>query len=158
MKVNLVIGQPDQYRPGYLNVDPLAEASREGVVKGDVFDLSHSLDAGEAEEIVAMGLLHYLPRAQYGQALAQWASKLAHGGRLTVSVLNLVGIAHSLVDGKLSVDDTARLLYGPQESNWDYIKSGHASFTLSLHMINLGLEIQSKTWEGHYAIVTAVRP
>lgn len=140
-----------------MNVDNCAPMGDPKRTRGNVGDLSDLVDAGEAEEIVALDILDFFPGEMADQVLHNWLSRLSRGGKITVGVVDVREVARGLLDGRLTLDDAQELLHGRQTAEWDYRKS---VFTLS-HLVevltNLGLKVLKKRVENYRAIVTAER-
>lgn len=159
MKVNVLLDNPGDCRSGYLNVDPFAPADcSDGRVRGDASDLSTLVDAGECSEVVALDVLDYFPGAAVDQVLRNWLSRLCHGGRLTVSVVDLREVSRALLAGNVSMDDANELLTGKQEKAWQFKKSVFTLSQLVEVMTNLGYRVLAKRVQNYRAVVTVERP
>ena len=158
MKVNLLLDEPAGVMPGWLNVDPLAPAGDEGRVNGDPANLSAFVDAGEVEELRALGVLDYLPRAVAQKAIEHWASLLAHGGLLAVSSLDLLEVSKSFQNRFISLEQASLLLYGQQEKAWQFRHCSHTALELSRLLEARGLVVLKRRVEHFFAVVVARRP
>lgn len=159
MKLNLLMDSPGDVRSGYVNVDPHApQGDEHGRVRGDVFDLSHVADAGEVSEIVALDLLDSAPVAEAEAVLNHWLSRLAHGGRLTVSVVDLREVARSFLNGVLSTDEANALLFGAQDRPWRFKRAAYTLPQLVDAMASLGYRVLAKRVQDFRAVVTVERP
>lgn len=159
MKVNLLLDNPGDVRSGHVNVDPLApDDCRDGRVRGDVADLAHSVDAAEAEAVVALDVLDYFPGAVADVVLGNWLSRLARGGTLTVSVVDVREVARSLLAGNLSLEEVNELLLGKQEKPWQFKKAAFTLSQLAEVLKNLGYQILARRVQNHRAVVTCRRP
>lgn len=159
MKLNLLIDNPGDVRSGYVNVDPLApESSPDGRVRAHLHDLSVVVDDGEAAEIVALDVLDYFPQAQADDVLSGWLKKLAHGGRLTIGVVDLKEVARGVVQHTLSAEDVNELLHGKQEQPWQFRKASYTAGQLAEVLGNLGYKILARRVQGHRAVITVERP
>jgi len=159
VKVNLLIDNPGDVRSGYVNIDPLApENDPDGRLKGDVGNLDHAVDGGEAEEILALEVLDYFPGHQADDILANWLSKLAHGGRLTISVVDVKEVARAVCSNNLSIDDINELLHGKQEKPWQFRKSAYTLSQLVEVLSNQGYKVLARRVQNYRALVTVERP
>jgi hypothetical protein len=158
MKLNLLIDNPADVRNGYINVDPYAPVQDEhGRVAADLSDLTHSVDNGEAAEIIAYEILDYYP-AKLGDALLDnWLRKLAHGGTLTISTVDHSEVARAIGHGRLSLAETNELLHGKQERDWDTRKASYTLDDLVVVLNNKGYKILTKRVRSLRAYITAQR-
>ena len=158
MKVNLLIDNPGDVRSGYLNIDPIAEPGDvNGRIKGDIGNLSEHVDAGEADEIVALDILDYFPTNTVDIVLNNWLTRLRHGGRLTMSVVDIREVARGVLAGNLSPNDYNELLYGKQEQPWQFKKSIYTLNQIAEVLANLGFKILSKRIQNLRAVITIER-
>lgn len=112
VKVNLLINRPDDVRSGYLNLDPAATPeSRDGRVHTDLGILAE-VDAGECQELVAHDILDAFPIDRVDAVLGIWLSKLAHKGRLSLSVPDLREVSRAYLAGGLTAEQANLLLHG----------------------------------------------
>jgi hypothetical protein len=158
VKVNLLLDSPSGALPGHLNLDPLAPAGDASRTPCDPTDLSPYVDAGEAQELLAHDVLDHVQLPRADAVLAHWASRLAHGGTLTVSCVDMMAVAHALADRTLSPEDAALLLHGEQRRGWDYRHSGRTLAQLARGLEGLGLQVLRKRTAGLRAVVVARRP
>lgn len=156
MKINLVIDGTPEIRVGYLNIDMMY--GKDGVVVGNFMNLNPLVDDGEAEEIFALDILDYLTLAQGEATIAHWVSKLAHGGTLVLSAVDIIEVSKALIARIITVDEANSYLHGEQKKQWQF---RHASYTLGGLVALLeakGLQIQKKRISSLNAIVVAIRP
>lgn len=159
MKLNLLIDNPGDCRSGYVNVDPLTpDDCSDGRVRAHLHDLSPVADDGEAVEIVALDVLDYFPAAQADEVLQGWLRKLAHGGRLTVGVVDLKEVCRGVLAHTLSDEDANELLHGRQERPHQFRKASFTLGKLAEVLGNLGYKVLAKRVQGHRAIITVERP
>lgn len=158
MKVNLLLDNPAGVRNGYINIDPFAPDNDRDRVKGDVSTISHSIDDGEASEILAYDILDFFAANMADEILAHWLSKLAHGGTLTVAVIDLLEVARGVTSHIVSIEQAQDLLHGLQEKKWDLKKSSYTLQQLVSTISSRGYKVLSKRVENYRAIVTCQRP
>lgn len=155
MKVNLLINSPDDVRSGYLNIDPSGpDPAVSGYVKGDISDLSHSVEGGECHELVAHDVLDAFHGTFVDQVLDNWLSKLGHRARLCLSVVDLREVCRAYMAGRLSLDETNILLHGNSYSR----KCSLTLAQLAEVLTNKGLVILTRRIENYRAVVVAERP
>lgn len=158
LRVNLLLDTPADVRADWLNIDPTAQPGDKERIACDLGRLDALVDAGEVGELVAMDILGFAPRPLMEKMLSHWISKLAHGGSLTVSVLDLLEVTKSLQNRLITVEQASELLYGSQDKPWRFRQSGLTLGALSAILQAKGLKVQKKRMSGFQAIVVAVRP
>ncbi len=158
MKLNLLLDNHNDVRSGYVNVDPFApEQDKYGRVRADVNNLDAVVEAGEATKIVVSDILSYFPPEQVDEILTNWLSKLAHGGTLAVTVVDLREVARKFLANIIPIEDMQSLLHGAQEQPWQFRKS---SLTLPLLIevfTTRGYKILSKRIQNNMATVVVQR-
>ncbi len=159
MKVNLLIDNRAGVRNGYTNIDPYADPiDPAGRVTGDLSNLSHVVDDGEAAEIVALDIISYYPSRLTPLLLKNWSSKLAFNGTLTISVLDQSEIARQIRSGALDSNAACDVLHGTQQRDWQNIKSSFTMQSIISLIEATGLVITKKRPVGHKLFISAVRP
>lgn len=122
-KVNLLLDNPGDVRNGYLNFDPQTPGQcSDGRIRAAVDDLSHTIDANELEELVAHDILDYFGVSEADRVLDHWLSRLAHGGTLSLSVVDLREVSRAVLANALDIADVNELLFGQQERAWQFKK------------------------------------
>ena len=155
MKVNLLLNNAGEARNGYLNVDPFApDASEDGRVKCPVDKMNGFVEANECTELVAHEVLDAFSMRQVDEVLSHWVGRLAHGGKLAISVVDAKEVSRAYLAGKLSNDDFNALIHGDRYHR-------QCSLTL-LQLVDVvkafGLNILLKRVENFRAIVVGERP
>lgn len=158
MKINLLVNSPKDVRSGFLNVDPFAsEPDQHGRVKSDLVNLDKFVSDGEATQLVAHGILNYFPIDKADEVVEKWLAKLAHGGTITLSAVDLREVAKKFLANVINIEEANSLLHGEQKAEWQYYKS---SYTLSVIVEVLetkGYRILLKQVNGNIATVVAQR-
>lgn len=90
MRLNLGCG--DEHEDGWVHIDYRADAAD---VVADATQLP--IASHTATEIRALDLLEHFPHDRTQAVLAEWRRVLAHGGKLTVKVPNIVALARALL-------------------------------------------------------------
>ncbi len=157
MKVNLLLDNPGDVRSGYLNIDAFAPPGDRERVKGDVYILDDHVDGGELEELVAHEVLDYVPLKDAGSVIDGWLSKLAHKGRITISVVDLREVCRAVLAGTVDLNTANQLLHGEQRRGWDKKRLSFTASVLSDILSQKGLKILSRKVTNHRAVVTAER-
>jgi hypothetical protein len=156
MKLNLLLHGQD-LRGGYLNVDPFAEPDSDKVV-GSVTNLDALVHDAQADEIIALDILDFLPACDVDATLEHWVSKLRHGGTVTIGGLDLHEVARRFHLGQIDLDAANQLIHGRQRFPWEYRKSTLALSVLISKLLTLGLIPTRKVYSDEFYCVTARRP
>lgn len=152
MKINLLINSPNDIRSGYLNIDPAADGKDCRVV-GDLAVLD-MVDGNECEEIVAHDILDAYAGENVDIVLSKWLSKLSHGGKLSLSFIDVRSVARALLNGEIDLETFNVYVHGST-----YLKK--SCFTLT-HMTevfaNSGYNVLVKRLENYRATIVIERP
>lgn len=123
MKVNLTIG--GQSINGFMNLDQVAQPNQSDRQLADLAKLDDIIDHNEVdEELLALDVINFFPLQMVPQVVNHWCCKIAHGGLITISSLDLQEAARTISLGTIS--DTLqinRLLYGNVTNTWTIRKS-----------------------------------
>lgn len=157
MKINLLLQNPLDIRSGHLNVDPYANG-QDGRVKGRLLDLSPLVDANEASELIAHDILDFFGAVQVDQALNHWLSRLAHGGKIVVSAIDVGEVGRAFLSGTIDLDTANTLLYGEQDKPGRWRKSALTLSRLAAVLEGKDLKVLSKRVANYRGVVTAIRP
>lgn len=150
MKVNLLIGNVADFRNGYLNLDA---SIRESVDDRYPCSLNEwpGISPNEATEIVALGVLDHIPVSAVAEVFAYWVSRLAIGGSLHFSALDILETTYQLGSVTQNLVESANtLLYGGRQS-------AHTVESLASLAQNHGLTVRWKCLRGVEAVIEAVR-
>ncbi len=158
MRLNILLDDPGGARSGYANVDPFAPEGDRDRFKCDVSNLDAVVDNGEAVEIVAHDILDYFGVGKIDEILDHWVSKLAYGGRLSLSVVDVREVARGLLAESLPFNDASILIYGAQQRAWDFRRSMFTVARLAEVLENKGFNVLKKRIENFRAVVTCERP
>lgn len=158
MKINLLYNNPYDVRSGYINIDPFAQmGDPAGRISGDLNNLEDLVCANEATEIVAHDLLDKFPAEYVDQILDHWLSRLAHKGKLTVSVIDVYEVGKSILTNLLNMDQIQILLHG-QPVKGHTVLTAFTLEQLDNVLSNKGYKVLKKFVENHRAIITVERP
>lgn len=157
MRLNLLLDDPGGVRPGYVNVDLLAPAGDPHRTQCDPTNLEPVCDAGGCEELVALDILDYVPLAQANAVLDHWVSRLAHGGTMSVSVVDLLEVSRAFADRRLTVEEANLLLHGEQKKQWQFRQSNYTLGQLADALQAKGLMLVLQRHDDFRAVVTARR-
>lgn len=151
MKLNLLLSNPDDLRSGFINVDPGAEWNDLKRVNCKLDNLSPIVDANEVTELVALDVLDHYPTDKVDAVLDHWLSRLAHGGKITISVVDIREVARIFLNGAMDIAELNNLVHNNRQ----------CSITLSQLvevLENKGLTILTKRVVDRRAVITGVRP
>lgn len=116
--------------------------------------LTGLFDLGELAELTCHDVLDAYAAEDVDRVLSHWLSLLRHGGRLTLSVVDLGEVARGFASGGLSVDAANELLHG-----------GPRPRRCSMHMEQLcsvlrnrGMRVLRAGFEDYRAVITCERP
>lgn len=158
MKVNLILKDFGGARSGFTNFSPFSPPDHPLLSPGDVFDLSHTIDPGELNELLALDILDYVPTPLVDKTINHWVGCLAHGGTITLGVTDARMTFRAFLDGSLSVAEANSLLHGNQRENWEFKKSLFTMPLLEEMLRSRGLEVKMKKIEGYRAVLSCRRP
>lgn len=156
MRINLLIDNPKDVRNGYLNIDPFATGA-DSRLQANLSDLDRIVCNGEALEIVASDILGYFPAQQVDEVMAHWIGKLAHGGTIAITEIDLKEIGKKYLANVLSLNEANDLIHGLQTQPWQLRKSSFTLQVLVEVMQNLGLKILTKRIQNNRATIVAQR-
>lgn len=158
MRLNLLLDGANECRSGYVNLDPLAPPDDPERTRGSIVDLSPVCEAAEATEILALDVVTYWPRKVAGEMIAHWVSRLAHGGKLTISLPDAEEVSRAFYMGQIDFETYSEFVHGAQQRGWDERKSGGTLEKLVAYLSGFGLKILAKRVVDYKALVTAERP
>lgn len=149
MNLNLIL-DPEKARAGHLNICPL-DTDQTDIVKGDVFNLDHSIDDGELDVVVAHGVLDRAPRGTAMDCLANWMKKLRKGGILSISVIDGREVSREIVDGRISSWEADEILFGDGKTAY------FSLLELADHIRERGYKILTKRVDDRLAFIMCER-
>lgn len=148
MKVNYVLPGEDTLA-GYYNHKIFVENA--GI------DLNHVIDDAEAIEIRAIEILEYFPANLSEQIINYWLSKLAHGGRLVLGLIDPQELSRHFSQGRLDIDQLNLFLYGEQREPWQFRKTVFTLPQAVAYLESKGIKILTKRTGGFRIVVEAER-
>jgi 2-succinyl-5-enolpyruvyl-6-hydroxy-3-cyclohexene-1-carboxylate synthase len=156
-KINLLIDSP-AVKDGYINIDPFTQEGDQTKISGAVSKLDHTVDNGEASEIIAEDVIDYLGPDYVDKAINNWLSKLQHGGIIVIGGTDIRVVCKSYFLRQLNTVEVNNLIYGEQKNVQKYKKS-----CLTIHEVcellkSLGLKIILKRHDSFRYLIKAKRP
>lgn len=149
-KINLLLGDKNCIRSGYLNLDATLTEPEDVRLPCSINDFP-SICPNEADEILALGVLEQLPPEICQPSVAYWVSCLAHKGRLTISVTDVEEVAHNILYGNESIDQVNAALY-------DGRRSAHTMQSLRGLVESLGMSVVHTFYQNTAAVIVCERP
>lgn len=113
MKLNLTLDLAGQ-RSGYVNINPLAREDSPDFIRSNIDNLGLYVDDCEAQEIIALDLIDFVPIQDKENIVRHWLSKLALGGTITIGGNDIGQITKAFTFNQIDLGQTAELLYGSQ--------------------------------------------
>ncbi len=148
MKINIILSNAGEaYRQGYENINLLTQQ-----------DLSCIADNGEAEEVLALNVLDYLPYPNIANIVSHFVSKLAHKGKLIIQVVDTLEVCKALANRSITMGEAATLLYGEQSEPWNFRKAPFTIVDLVALFQSKGLRILRKHTEAFQSLIIGERP
>lgn len=157
MKVNLLLNS-DSVRSGFLNVDPMADPGHPDKTIGDITNLDDLVDDAEADEIIALDVIDYVPAPALERVLTNWISKVRHGGTIAIGGVDIMAVARGLVRQEISLTQANVLLYGQQSAPWEYRKATIDMQTVISTLQKFDFKIIQKRIVNYTYVVKAERP
>lgn len=155
MKVNLLLNGKSDIRSGYLNIDPgTPDGCADGRVKADLVTFGGLVEDGEATEIVAFEILDAFAADHVDEVLDSWLKKLAHGGTIAITVIDLKDVARSVIGGVVGLEEANVLLHGSAYRRQCSLTVSQLAAVLE----GKGLKVIIKRVQNFRATVVAERP
>ncbi len=157
LKVNLLLA--GQALNGFMNIDPLSNPQDNSKIAANLDNLDSLIDHNSVELLLAMDVLDYYPLQGRPTILNNWLCKLAHGGKIVVSGLDIREVGRWIYyqQGDLHREGNL-LLYGPADH---VLRLRKSMVTIDDVIVNImrtnQFSIQSKRFEGLQYIVEAQR-
>lgn len=120
MKINICCGYTNKLE-NFSNFNFFNEDDYE---KLNIDEINQYIDDGEIDEILAINTINFIDYKNIYDVLKTWFHKLKYGGTITLSFFDIVEASRLLTVGKLNIDEARKIIYGNQNINKDYFKSG----------------------------------
>jgi hypothetical protein len=123
------------------------------------FSLDSYLDKSETDYINAKDLLDYVPYSIVNNTLANFVSKLRHGGKILIGGTNINYVAEALASGEIDSKQAALMLYGSGVHANTFKSCCYSPIDIKKWLENAGLEVTKYIVANEYGkfIVEAVR-
>jgi hypothetical protein len=157
LKLNISLGQPPLN--GYWNIDPLAPEGSDKHVRADPNCLDGIVDNNECEEVLAQYTLDFIPLQARFQVLTHWMSKVAHGGMLILTCLNINELARLIHLGQIADSQSITAnVFGPCTNIW-LIRKSVTTVDDTIGMIRQGgqFDVEKVVFDGLMFTVVARR-
>lgn len=139
MRIRLNVGCGGDVREGWINMD-INPGSRLDICKADIRAIP--MPNGSVHELVAQDVLEHIPYADDFQTIRHWADKLAPGGTLTIRTPDMTAIIKGYQDGQYPFTQFVRLVFGGQEYETNFHKSGFNIPYLQQLVVQAGLVVE----------------
>lgn len=133
--MRLDLGSGTRPAEGFTRLDIRADVGAD--IVDDASRLA-TIQDGSCEEIVASHLLEHFGRNQTVDILKLWRSKLTAEGTLRVDVPNIQGHIHSWVTGGITDSHLVNYLYGDQDHDHNYHRTGFTPNSLEKALRDAG--------------------
>ena len=157
IKVNLLYGSGDVLHT-HLNLDPFTAEETDVLTRADVKNLDNFVDDAEAQEIIALDVIDYMPLRDINTVIQHWASKLRHGGSLIIGGVDLFEVSKAFVQYRLDITQANQLIHGEQSKPYLVKRVNFTSMGLVDYLSTLGLKIQKKRVNNFHMTIEAIRP
>ena len=145
---------------GYLNIcqGPATTNDQERVY-AELQNIDNMVDHNECTDVLALDVIDYLPLGLRHNVINHWCTKVAHGGTITLSGLNLQEVTRLIFNGKISdVAEINRIVYGNISNVWTIRKSfTPPEDTAGMIMSTGQFDIVAQRFDGVFYVITAKR-
>lgn len=123
MKIQISYDSGD-IRSGFTVLEHLGDHSCDlRRTKCDISFIDPYVANGEADEVLVLDVLTYFPSMATIHLLEHWVSKVAIGGKITISDVDAIDCARALSNGEMSIQDYNTLVHGLQNQPWLFRKT-----------------------------------
>lgn len=146
MKINITFTPQETY--SYTNFS---------ILKNQTFELK-DYDFGELEEIVVTDVIEYIPKTIFEGVLKGWISKLAIGGKIVLSFIDIREVNRLFYLQRLNLAEFNTITHGGGTEIW---QNKHLNFSLDAIAIllqQLGLKLVSTKLNNLTAVIIGERP
>ena len=156
-KINLLYGSGDVLHT-HLNLDPFTSKETDVLIRADVKNLDDFVDDAEAQEIIALDVIDYIPLTDVNKVIKHWVSKLRHGGTLIIGGTDLFEVSKSFAQYRIDITRANKLIHGEQSKPYLIKRTNFTVLGLSDYLSSLGLKLQKKRVNDFIMTVEATRP
>ncbi|SVC80422.1 uncharacterized protein METZ01_LOCUS333276 [marine metagenome] len=142
----------------HLNLDPFTSDETDVIIRADVKNLDNFVDDAEAQEIVALDVIDYIPLGDINNVIKHWVSKLRHGGSLIIGGTDLFEVSKSFTQYRLGITETNQLIHGEQSKPYLIKRVNFTAMGLIDYLDSLGLNLQKKRVNNFHMTIEATRP
>ena len=156
-KINLLYGSGDVLHT-HLNLDPFTAEETDTLIRADIKNLNDFVDDAEAQEIIALDVIDYIPLMDINKVIEHWVSKLRHGGSLIIGGVDLFEVSKAFAQYRLDITEANQLIHGEQSKPYLVKRVNFSTMGLSDYLSALGLSLQKKRVNNFHMTIEAVRP
>jgi|TARA_R110002020_G_scaffold248502_1_gene462526 hypothetical protein len=157
VKINLLYGSGDLLHT-HLNLDPFTPDETNILVRADVKNLDNFVDDAEAQEIIALDVIDYIPLTEINKVIGHWVSKLGHGGSLIIGGTDLFEVSKAFSQYRLDITEANKLIHGEQYKPYLIKRVNFTALGLADYLESLGLKLQKKRVNNYRITIEAIRP
>lgn len=139
---------------GYTTVDPVGS---ENTISVDFRSLDSVCEPAECTEIRAPNILNFIHGSELYSVLANWVSKLRHGGKLIVGGSELLECCKSVMLGQINVAEANKLFYNEKRTPWHVNFGMYECNEIVGLLTDFGLRIEKKRINGNTFVIEAYR-
>ena len=156
-KINLLYGSGDVLHT-HLNLDPFTSDETDVLTRSDIKNLDSFVDDAEAQEIIALDVIDYIPLTDINAVIKHWVSKLRHGGLLIIGGTDLFEVSKAFAQYRLDITEANKLIHGEQSKPYLVKRTNFTTLGLADYLSSLGLKLQKKRINDFHLTVEATRP
>jgi len=145
MKLNLGCGLDK--KQGYINIDIRKEVNPDLI--WNLENIPYPFETNSVEEIIAKDVLEHFPFRKVENILKEWFRILKPQGKLYIQTPDLIAIAIKVIlNNKYTWKDISYWVYGGQDYNENFHKSGFTIPTLKKLLESIGFKIEKIVNDG----------
>jgi hypothetical protein len=156
-KINLLYGSGDVLHT-HLNLDPFTSEETDALIRSDIKNLDSFIDDAEAQEIIALDVIDYIPLTDINKVIQHWVSKLRHGGSLIIGGTDLFEVSNAFSQYRIDITQANKLIHGEQSKPYLIKRVNFTVMGLVDYLSALGLKLQKKRVSDFHMTVEAIRP
>lgn len=116
MKLNIIHHNTHNFLNSHTNISPFNLEHPE-ILSGDITDIDWIVDNGEAEQIIALDTIEYIPYNKICTVLSNWIGKLCVGGQLILGFIETAELVRWYYRGNIDLEGFNQLSHGNQKES-----------------------------------------
>lgn len=146
MNLLISLGPPIK---GYININPM---------EGKDFYNLEGIEPASCFQIVADGMIDYIPLDKIVPVLNYWITRLRHGGKIVVGGTDSMEVCRRYYSGEISTLEFNESVHGTHDSAWNFKQSQSNLMEITEVLQTIGLKIIKRKLIKHNYIIEAERP